>query len=100
MGRLKIEYRRILEWLGSLNENRIILGLERIDKLMKHLGNPEKELEIVMIGGTNAKGSACFSLNSTLSGGGFKTGCFINLYNSLQKKKYFKELNLELRLCL
>lgn len=76
MHRLKTEYRRILEWLESLNENRIVLGLERMDKLMKHLGNPEKELEIVMIGGTNAKGSACFSLNSTLSGGGFKTGCF------------------------
>ena len=55
MHRLKTEYRRILEWLESLNENRIVLGLERMDKLMKHLGNPEKELEIVMIGGTNAK---------------------------------------------
>ena len=76
MGRLKLEYHKILEWLESLNENRIVPGLERMEKLMKHLGNPEKELEIVMIGGTNAKGSTCFSLNSTLSRGGFKTGCF------------------------
>ena len=63
MGRLKIEYRKILKWLESLNENRIVPGLERMEKLMMHLGNPEKELEIVMIGGTNAKGSTCFSLN-------------------------------------
>ena len=76
MGRLKIEYRKILKWLESLNENRIIPGLERMEKLMMHLGNPEKELEIVMIGGTNAKGSTCFSLNSTLSKAGIKTGCF------------------------
>ncbi|MED6305447.1 MAG: Mur ligase family protein [Candidatus Thermoplasmatota archaeon] len=76
MGRLKVEYHKILKWLESLNENRIVPGLERMEKLMMHLGNPEKELEIVMIGGTNAKGSTCFSLNSTLSRGGFKTGCF------------------------
>ena len=29
-----------------------------------------------MIGGTNAKGSTCFSLNSTLNKAGIKSGCF------------------------
>ena len=76
MNRLKIEYFKILEWLESLNENKIVLGLERMNELMNHLGNPEKELKIIMIGGTNAKGSTCFSLNSTLVKAGIKTGCF------------------------
>ncbi len=76
MNRLKKRYSEILDWLESLNENKIVPGLDRMQELMHYLGNPEKELEIIMIGGTNAKGSTCFSLNSTLTKVGIKTGCF------------------------
>ena len=76
MNRLKKRYSEILDWLESLNENKIVPGLDRMQELMHYLGNPEKELEIIMIGGTNAKGSTCFSLNSTLTKAGIKTGCF------------------------
>ena len=76
MNRLKKDYVRILDWLDFLNEGKIVPGLERIKELMHHLGNPQEKLEIVMIGGTNAKGSTCFSLNSTLNKTGIKSGCF------------------------
>ena len=76
MNRLKNDYSKILDWLDLLNEGKIIPGLDRIKELMQNLGNPQKKLEIVMIGGTNAKGSTCFSLNSTLNEAGIKSGCF------------------------
>ena len=76
MNRLKNDYCKILDWLDFLNEGKIVPGLERIKELMNHLGNPQEKLEIVMIGGTNAKGSTCFSLNSTLNKAGIKSGCF------------------------
>lgn len=76
MNRLKKDYKEILGWLDYLNEVKIVPGLNRIKELMHYLGNPQKKLEIVMIGGTNAKGSTCFSLNSTLNKAGIKTGCF------------------------
>ena len=76
MNRLKTEYSKIIDWLEALNENKIVPGLERIEELMRHLGNPEKKLEIIMIGGTNAKGSTSFSLNSTFTKAGIEAGCF------------------------
>ena len=76
MNRLKKDYVKILDWLDFLNEGKIVPGLERIKELMHHLGNPQEKLEIVMIGGTNAKGSTCFSLNSSLNNAGIKSGCF------------------------
>ena len=76
MNRLKNGYLEILNWLDLLNEGKIIPGLDRIKKMMKLLGNPQNKLKIVMIGGTNAKGSTCFSLNSMLTKAGIKSGCF------------------------
>ena len=80
MNRLKNDYRKILDWLDFLNEGKIVPGLERIKELMNNLGNPQEKLEIVMIGGTNAKGSTCFSLNSTLNKAGIKSGCFTSTH--------------------
>jgi len=76
MNRLKKDYREILDWLDFLNEGKIVPGLDRIEELMHHLENPQKKLEIIMIGGTNAKGSTCFSLNSMFNKAGMKSGCF------------------------
>ena len=70
------KYTRILDWLDSQNQNKIIPGLERITKLMNILKNPQKNLKLIIIGGTNAKGSTCFNLNHNLTRKGFKIGCF------------------------
>ena len=70
------KYTEILDWLDSQNQNKIIPGLERITKLMNILKNPQKNLKLIIIGGTNAKGSTCFNLNHNLTRKGFKIGCF------------------------
>ncbi len=53
-------------------------GLERIDSLMKKLGNPENELRIIHIAGTNGKGSVSANIASILSSAGYKTGKYIS----------------------
>ncbi|KAI8904821.1 Mur ligase, partial [Gorgonomyces haynaldii] len=45
----------------------IIPGLERTQKLLKALGNPEQKTKIVHVAGTNGKGSVCCLLQSVLS---------------------------------
>ncbi len=70
------DYTKAKDWLDSLNQNNIVPGLERIRKLMKALENPEKKLEIIIVGGTNAKGSTCFNLNYNIAQSGLKVGCF------------------------
>lgn len=54
------------------------LGLERIEKLLNVLGNPEKELKFVHIGGTSGKGSTATFLSYILTEAKYKTGLFLS----------------------
>lgn len=54
------------------------LGLERMKKLMKNLGNPEKHLKFIHVAGTNGKGSFTALLSSILTSAGYKTGVYIS----------------------
>lgn len=52
------------------------LGLERIQKLLRRLGNPEKDFKSIHIAGTNGKGSTAAMLASVLQKTGLKTGLY------------------------
>ena len=54
----------------------ISLELDRIRAVLKLLGNPQNELKIIHVAGTNGKGSVCAMLNSILIEAGFKVGLF------------------------
>ncbi len=56
----------------------INLGLERILKLLDCVGNPQKQLKVIHIAGTNGKGSVCSFLQSIMSLDGKKTGKYIS----------------------
>lgn len=53
-----------------------ILGLERMNSLLKLLGNPQDDLKIIHVAGTNGKGSICRYIYSALQAGGYKTGLY------------------------
>mgnify|MGYP001567387351 CR=1 FL=1 len=76
MNRREKNYFKAIKWLESLNLNKIAPGLTRIEKLMKCLDNPQDKLNIIMVGGTNAKGSTCHNLNHNLNKSGINAGCF------------------------
>ena len=42
-------------------------GLERITALMERLGNPQDDLKVIHVAGTNGKGSTCKFIYSVLS---------------------------------
>ena len=50
------------------------LGLERIAKLLENLDNPQHEVPIVHVAGTNGKGSVCAYLSSILTEAGYRVG--------------------------
>ncbi len=50
--------------------------LNNIIALMKHLGNPERDLACIHIAGTNGKGSTAHTLASILQEAGYKTGIY------------------------
>lgn len=52
------------------------LSLDRIEKLLEELGNPQNKLKGVHVAGTNGKGSTCAMLQSILTQSGYKVGMF------------------------
>lgn len=53
-----------------------ILGLERMNLLLEKLGNPEKDLQVIHVAGTNGKGSVCRYLYEALRENGYKVGLY------------------------
>jgi dihydrofolate synthase/folylpolyglutamate synthase len=50
------------------------LGLERIERLLADLGNPQKQVPIIHVAGSNGKGSVCAYLSSVLTEAGYRVG--------------------------
>ncbi len=53
-------------------------GLERIAKLMGALGHPEQKMKVILVTGTNGKGSVTSYLASILTDAGYKTGSYLS----------------------
>lgn len=51
-------------------------GLTRIQALLKAMGNPQEQLKIIHIAGTNGKGTVAATIASALASHGFKVGLF------------------------
>ncbi|KAB8334187.1 bifunctional folylpolyglutamate synthase/dihydrofolate synthase [Scytonema tolypothrichoides VB-61278] len=54
------------------------LGLERIVKLLANLDNPQDQVPVIHVAGTNGKGSVCAYLSSILTQAGYRTGRYIS----------------------
>ena len=73
-------YNECLEYIHSFDKFGSKPGFERINCLLKELGNPEKQLKCFHIAGTNGKGSVSIMLQSILTKSGKKCGLFISPY--------------------
>ena len=79
-----IDYINKIEVLGSQP------GLARINKLLEYLGNPEKDLKVIHVAGTNGKGSICSMLQFILMNAGYKVG----MYTSPHLEKYNERMKI------
>ena len=55
-------------------------GLERINRLLELLGDPQDQIKAVHVAGTNGKGSVCTFLSTILACDGKKVGVFTSPY--------------------
>lgn len=65
-----------VEYLTNLKSGSICPGLDRVEELLKRLGNPQDELKYIHIAGTNGKGSTLAFVSEILKEAGFRTGRF------------------------
>ena len=69
----------VLERLLSLHPKKIDLALERIQRLLNDLGNPERKLApVVHVAGTNGKGSVCAFTRAMLEAQGLRVHMHIS----------------------
>ena len=87
-----------LEYIDSINSKSISLGLDRVKKV-KEICNLNPDFPVVIVAGTNGKGSSCKFLESILYYAGFKVGCYTSphLFNfneriSINKKSISDDL--------
>lgn len=69
-----------IDYIHSMVWNRRATGYEHAKVLLEKLGNPEKKLKFVHIGGTNGKGSTAAMMASVLQKAGYKTGLYTSPY--------------------
>jgi len=73
-----MDFKESIDWLYSFKQYGSKLGLERIFLLMKQLKNPQNNIKIVHVTGTNGKGSVCKFAGSILQKAGYSVGVYIS----------------------
>jgi len=61
---------------GSLKESRIRLGLGRVRRVLRALGDPHESVPVIHVAGTNAKGSVCMFLARLLEQRALRVGLY------------------------
>lgn len=88
-----MNYTEAVEFIENAAMYGIKLGLTNISKLLELLGNPQKDMNIIHVAGTNGKGSVCSYITNILMAAGYKTGMFTSPY--LEKFTERMQVNLE-----
>ncbi len=71
-----MNYTASLSYLKASSVRGSRLGLERVTELLKRLGNPQNQVKVIHIAGTNGKGSVGAMLASILTHSSYRTGHF------------------------
>lgn len=81
-----MNYKETLEYIHSVCWKGSRPGLERTEKLLDMMGNPQNNLKYIHVAGTNGKGSVCSMLSTVLRKAGYKTGLYTSPF-----VRYFNE---------
>lgn len=93
----------LAEWLThleSLHPKTIALGLERVAEVKNRL-QLQPEFPVIVVGGTNGKGSVCAMLESILHAAGYRVGCYTSphLLNYNERVRIAKHPASDAELC-
>lgn len=71
-----MKYEEAMKYITEVGNFGSNYGLERTYKLLEYLDNPEKDLKLIHIAGTNGKGSTTSMITEILIGAGYKVGMY------------------------
>lgn len=70
----------IIDRIHEFNRFGMVLGLDRMEELLRRLGNPQDDLKVIHVAWTNGKGSVSKYLEEGLSACGYKMGLYTSPY--------------------
>ncbi|MDU6296546.1 folylpolyglutamate synthase/dihydrofolate synthase family protein [Clostridium celatum] len=71
-----MRYEEAMKYITEVGNFGSNYGLERTFKLLEFLGNPQEDLKLIHIAGTNGKGSTTAMITEILIGAGYKVGMY------------------------
>ena len=86
-----MDYAEALKYIEGVSWLGVRPGLERVRALLERLGEPQRELKLVHVAGTNGKGSASALMAAALTAAGYKTG----LYTSPHLLRFNERMRLD-----
>lgn len=75
-----MNYDEAINYVENTGKFAINLGLQRIQRLCDLAGNPEKQLKVIHVAGTNGKGSTTTFISSVLISQGYRVGIYTSPY--------------------
>ncbi len=83
-----MNYQQAWEYLDGLQFHKIKLGLDAMRSFMAKVGNPEQNLKIVHVAGTNGKGSMSMTLSTIMSEAGYRVGLYTSPHLSSVRERF------------
>ena len=83
-----MSYDEALNFLTGLTRFGFNFGLQRIEYLMRLLGDPHRKLRVIQVGGTNGKGSTAVMAASVLEAAGYRVGLFTSPHLDSYTERY------------
>src|SRR5690606_41337355 len=77
-----------LKWLVELQRFGMHPGLARVHALLAAIGTPQRTFDVVLVAGTNGKGSTASALSGFLRAAGLRTCLFISPHLSTFGVRY------------
>lgn len=75
-----MNYNEAINYIENTGKFAMNLGLGRIERLCELAGNPEKDLKVIHVAGTNGKGSTTAFISSILISQGHRVGIYTSPY--------------------
>lgn len=85
---MTMTYQEALTFLNDLQMHKIKLGLEAMRSFLADIGQPEQQLNIVHVAGTNGKGSVSASLMQVMEKAGYRVGLFTSPHLSSVRERF------------
>ena len=73
-----MNYEEAMNFIQNTNKFGSVLGLDNIRELLERLGNPQDQLRVVHIAGTNGKGSTLACLAGIFRESGYRAGRYVS----------------------